>query len=783
MKIDGKIIKKSGICFLAAALLSGCSAGGPAKNVETTEAKKEAEILLNQTKTLTYEADPKVFSLTIGDGTVSIPASLPGKEYRVANLVKDGEEMRWEYPDENISVAIKPEQDYLHVTITSKKQEDNQFQWPYISGDTYYLPLGEGKRIQGKDSAWGGYLKGKEFSVLEQLSMPFWAAANGEHAVLYIMENPYRSDMVFGEENQIQFSLIHQYPEIDQEKENSFRIYLTDNNPVSAAKIYRQYVKEQGKFVTLEEKAEKNPNIRKLYGAPQIYLWGENLISPEDINWQEFRKELNSQALKQVTSLASRTENGKEAMKAFGDIANQDYVDQYQKNILCHYLSEVLKMEKFYDPKVFNTKDETMQALLNKGVETLDESSLIQLNKHALAASLPEVFQPADTWMDRHTTGLIEEMKAAGIEQAWIGLNSWEQAYAKPELVEQAVGKGYLIGPYDSYHSIHKPGEEQWITAAFEDKSLYEEATVQQKNGKKAAGFQNVGRKLNPALSLPSVKERVGTIMSAGIPFNSWFIDCDATGEIYDDYTAEHVTTQQEDLAARLERMAYIRDQHGMVIGSEGGNDFAAADIAFAHGIELKSFSWMDEDMKKNKDSEYYIGKYYNPAGGVAEHFSKRIPVKEEYYTIFADPKYDLPLFKLVYNDSVITSYHWDWSTFKIIGAVKDRMVREVLYNVPPLYHLDGDEWAEYKDEISSHTKVWSEFSRQAVTREMTDFQILKEDGSVQMTRYGEDLWAAANYGDEQYSYNGEMIPAHSMLMEVDGELSVYTPELKEDHQ
>ncbi len=42
--------------------------------------------------------------------------------------------------------------------------------------------------------------------------------------------------------------------------------------------------------------------------------------------------------------------------------------------------------------------------------------------------------------------------------------------------------------------------------------------------------------------------------------------------------------------------------------------------------LQPRKFSWMDDDMKKNRDSEYYIGKYYNPAGGVAEHFSKRIP-------------------------------------------------------------------------------------------------------------------------------------------------------------
>ena len=172
---------------------------------------------------------------------------------------------------------------------------------------------------------------------------------------------------------------------------------------------------------------------------------------------------------------------------------------------------------------------------------------------------------------------------------------------------------------------------------------------------------------------------------------------------------------QEADLAARLERMAYIRDQYHMVIGSEGGNDFAASTIAYAHGIELKSFSWMDEDMKSNKDSEFYIGNYYNPSGGVAAHFSKVIPLKEKYDTIFVDPRYDVPLYKLVYNDSVITAAHWDWSTFRIQGAAQDRMVREVLYNVPPLWHLAVS--STHLDVYKRQTTTFL-FSKRGVTSE-----------------------------------------------------------------
>jgi hypothetical protein len=776
-----KISRKCVSFLMAILILTGC-ASNPNKVTEKAAVTQslDTDFAKQVVEGIEYEVDPETFELAVKKGDISVPVSQPFQKRRIGELSNEGTETRWVYPEENISVSIQTKEDYLHVTMKSETKADNSFQWPSISGEIYYMPFGEGKRIPATDKAWSNYLDGNVFNTLEQLSMPFWAVSEGDYAVLFIMENPYRNEMSFSADPAIHFTLTHQYPEIDGIKENSFRIYLIKNNPAAASKVYRQYVKDTGDFVTLEEKAAENPNIRKLYGAPQIYLWGDNLITPENINWPAFRQLEDGSIIQYLKQFADKTETGKEATQAFTDIAGQDYVSQYQKNTICRFLSGILKRSDFYEPQIFTKQNEKMNIFLEKGIKNLKASDIMQLNKCALAVNLPEVFSPEEEWMNSETMELIKELKNSGIEQAWIGLNSWEQAYAKPELVQTAVEQGYLIAPYDSYHSIHEPGNEQWTTAKFADTSLYEEASVSDKNGEKLKGFQDVGRKLNPTLSLPSVKQRINGIFSTKIPFNSWFIDCDATGEIYDDYTRSHVTTQQEDLKARLERMAYIKDNYSMVIGSEGGNDFAASTIAFAHGIELKTFSWMDKDMKQNKESEYYIGNYYNPAGGVAEHFAKTVPIKEQYYPIFVDPKYDIPLFKLVYNDSVITSYHWDWSTFKIADSVQERMLREILYNVPPLYHLDRNEWEMHKEDISSHTKVWSQFSKKAVTKEMTDFKFLKEDGSVQMTEYGDEISVIANFGDVPYSYTEHTIPEHSLLLQMDGRFSIYTPVLSE---
>ena len=103
-------------------------------------------------------------------------------------------------------------------------------------------------------------------------------------------------------------------------------------------------------------------------------------------------------------------------------------------------------------------------------------------------------------------------------------------------------------------------------------------------------------------------------------------------------------------------------------------------------------------------------------------------------------------------------------------------MLREVLYNVPPLYHLDSTEWEKYKTAISAHTAVWSQFSKDAVQEEMTDFEYLTDDGLVQMTKYGEQLIAVANFTDAEFQYENHNIPGHSVLINQNGKNVIYTP-------
>ena len=191
---------KKGMCllFAAAAAVSGCASDG--KNVEAESSFK-------------IQVDPESFALSVLTEEESILISEGLGDYSVSDYKQEDNQITWSYPEEQIQVSLTQEEDYLSVEITSKSEEDNEFVCPNISAKQYYIPLGEGKRVPADDPAWQAYLNKQEFSVLEQLSMPFWISSAGEYSVLFIMENPYRTKLNFTADSGIDFTVSHQYPE------------------------------------------------------------------------------------------------------------------------------------------------------------------------------------------------------------------------------------------------------------------------------------------------------------------------------------------------------------------------------------------------------------------------------------------------------------------------------------------------------------------------------------------------------------------------------------------
>lgn len=696
------------------------------------------------------------------------------------------------YPELEKRISVLLENESLKIKVESEKNDS--FQWPKITGfDAMTIPFHQGKYIPANDSVWVNYLNGNSYSGLQDLSMQFFALNTGKHSAVYMIDNKFNNEIHFSKvKNQLLLTFEHAFPSTVQKKEYGFTIRMTDDSPTSIAKEYQKYVVSTVGIKTLDDKAKANPNIEKLFGAAHFYIWSQEFLAIPNIQWDQLIKYWSGQITQKENNPTrhlftvfrnDKTEVGTEFLKQWDVLKNSKFLNIYQKNLILRSLNEALSSSNFYDQAAW--KDYPFknlnQPLLNDGKQ-LKETDLYQLNRQAFYAAYKPFLETIDHWGDGVSIDILNDMYKSGIQKAWLGLNEWKPAFINPDFVKTANQMGYLISPYDDYHSIHQPGNESWTTSAFDDDKLYETATVSKKDGSKYSAFLGIGRKFNPTLAFPSVKKRVNGILDQGIKFNSWFIDCDGTGEFLDDYTPGRMTSQEDDMIARLARLKWIGQDQQMVVGTEVGNDFCANEIAFSHGMTTPVIEWSDPDMRKNKTSEYYLGDYYSMNGGIPSKFSKEVKIKPLYQYIYLDHRFNLPLFQLVYNNAVITSHHWEWGTLKVPALVIEREIQEILYNVPPMYHIDRIDWAKNKNTIIKHVKEFSQLHQKNVRLEMLSFDFLSENRDIQISRFGKDdqveMEILANFSSLPFMSNNGNIPAKSLLINdiKTGVSQIYTP-------
>jgi hypothetical protein len=355
-------------------------------------------------------------------------------------------------------------------------------------------------------------------------------------------------------------------------------------------------------------------------------------------------------------------------------------------------------------------------------------------------------------WGDGLAPEMIDTLAANGFDRMLLLSPEWQGLRHNPETIRKVKALGYLIGPYDSYNSIHSPDEKEhtWETAQF-DRKLYETGAIVLWNGKKKPGFLKRGYRLSPLAARPYVQKRVSGLMKE-FDCNAWFIDCDAFGEFFDDYSPLHPATQEDDMKARLSRMAWIRDTYHLVIGSEGGSACAASTIHYAHGMMTPGIGWDDPDLK-NRNSPYYMG------GN-----TRQALLKPYYRRFYFDPRFRLPLYETALHDSVIAADHWGSDSLKFKDQVKTRALMELLYQVPPLYNLRQEVFARHKAWMKAYYAFFSPLHRVTALLPMTGFAWLTPDRMVQRTVFGDNIELVANFGSRPFDYQGTTVSAESIL-------------------
>ena len=407
--------------------------------------------------------------------------------------------------------------------------------------------------------------------------------------------------------------------------------------------------------------------------------------------------------------------------------------------------------------------DEAVELLAN-GRDALSRAELCRMNRLVLHAAYEQFMLPPGQWGDGVSIKMLERFKENGFDRMRLCLEGWEGIEQRPAVAEQANQMGYLFGTYDSYHSIHDPSargtDSTWATAQF-DRDLFETGPIVRRDGEKRGGFKGTGFQLSPIAARPYVEKRVRENMK-NVPYSYYFVDCDAYGEVYDDYSPLHRASQAGDVRARIDRLAWIRDTFGLVVGSEGGSSYAAGVIHVAEGMFGPVFGWDDPDLMKDKNSDYYLGQYYPPDG--PKVFVKQVPMKEQYQYFYYDPRFRLPLYEIVFHDSVVTTHQWANSSLKYSNILDTVALTELLYMVPPLYHMNLDEFDRHREIMKKHYDFFSPLHRKVGFAQMTDFNWLSADRMLQRAVFDDRVELVANFSLESRRHQEFEIPARSVL-------------------
>jgi hypothetical protein len=683
-----------------------------------------AVTLQNRDWTVVLDPDTLATSARLPDGT-PLTLSTADRAVVAQDLAQRGPEARWVRDDTEVTAAL----DERTLRLRFARRLPGRISWPRLpaAGRGLILPLGEGYYLPSDDAGWRGALVGEYdgLTTTQDLSLPVLGQDHGGSVLCVLFANPFNNELRFraGGEG-MAVTATHEFTRLDPTRPYEVEVSLDEADWLAPAKRYRRWLQASGGFVPLADKLAAAADGPRLIGASHAYVWGSRLIVPQDVrDWPALAASIPAAWL--------TSSEGRRACTAAGLPA-----DHHLQRTLIDALNDALvRLAPGEDAASYRSRKEV--ALRTVGPALIDPSR----------------------WGDA-SSKVVEALLAAHLPRMWLGLPQWEAGFASPEGVAAARRAGYLIGPYDSYDTALPPGHENtgWSSAQL-GQEVFERCGIVLANGRRKKGFRDAGVYTNARCVRPWLERRVTAIQQAS-PYNSWFLDVDASGMSFDDYDPAKPTAMAQDVANRIDNMAWIARTLGVVIGSEDGHAVANRPIAFAHGMQTRGFGWRDEDMRTSRSSAYFLGSWYPPYQPAL--FFKPAALKPQYRALYFDPARRLPLFRAAFHDSVITTHHWTLDSLKFTQTRVTTELLQQLYNVPPLVNLSLDSLPLRLPVLQRLDAFFRPLHERLWNQALTGFRWLDGAGLVQETRFADGTRIVANFSLRPFTLESRLLAGQS---------------------
>ncbi len=351
----------------------------------------------------------------------------------------------------------------------------------------------------------------------------------------------------------------------------------------------------------------------------------------------------------------------------------------------------------------------------------------------------------AYVWGDGRDRAFLDDLKALGIarivltysQDPRIGKHIVDRSY-----LAKAYRLGYLAGPYEEF-SNGQPAATADEPEAIWSAGLYPSGCLRDAQGQVVPGFagrgcemssEAVARHRDPFVPAARYARHVADGDSAV------FVDVDAFGNFFDDFSPDHPMTMARDRENRLARLGIAIDRYRLVLGSEKVTAWGAGVAHYSHGTAQAHMAAIWPLLRDKR-----FGGWWPPERPTL-FFAPFEPTPDEARALFG-PADRLPLFEAVFHDSVVAVDRWEFGLMKVAGEERNRFARSLLYGTPTMWQLDRRELARVAPWLkAAHDDFQAIHGTQAPVA-LTGFAWLTPDRLVQQVAYADGRIVVANFG------------------------------------
>ena len=337
---------------------------------------------------------------------------------------------------------------------------------------------------------------------------------------------------------------------------------------------------------------------------------------------------------------------------------------------------------------------------------------------------------------DNDALAIVNQMQAAGIDRI---LWSCRQS---PDVIERMNAlPGVLTSRYDIYQDLMDPevvknklrsSHPDWTQQAWPDDLMLDA------KGNWLKGWQVKGKDglmypcgvLCDRQAVKYAEDRVAEELKTH-PYRCRFIDTTTASPWRECYDPRHPMTRTDSRIARMRLLEYMSGDMNLVTGSETGHDAAVPYVHYFEGMMS-------------------LGPYRIPdAGRNMAQIVDDVPQRVAKFQV--GENYRLPLWELVYHDSVVSQWYWGDYNNKLPAIWNKRDLFNILYANGPMFMFTKTGWQQNKDRFAKSCRDICPVIRSVGYQEMVAHRILTADFRVQQTQFANGTTITVNFGDTPY--------------------------------